>query len=147
MMSAAHGLVSRRSATALRRTVERLPEESRRAMSAGPAMCPALAAYRRGARTGYGDFAHAWDRYARGRGVRQASEEELATLIGILRDSMDADGRRTHGLPGRRNGWAGRAREAGAILENGRPVAAGGNGRPEASGAGGGDSAAASNGR
>ncbi len=149
MIHAAHEVVHRRSASTLRRTVERLPAESRRAMlsgleeprpiiagaySAGPAVCPALAAYRRGARTGYGDFAHAWDRYTRGRGVRQASDEELATLVAILQHSLDADGRRTHRMPGRRNGWAGRVREAEAILENGHPAAAAGNAAGHANG-------------
>ncbi len=149
MMRTARELVHRRSTGTLRRAVERLPAESRQAMlagleeerpiiagaySAGPAVCPALAAYRRGARTGYGEFAHAWDRYTRGRGVRQASEEELSTLITMLQESLEADGRRTHRLPGRRNGWAGRVREAEAILERGRPGAVGSNGAGHSNG-------------
>jgi hypothetical protein len=58
------------------------------AYSAGPAICPALAAYRRGAHTHYSDFARAWDRYARGRGIRRARQDDLASLVAMLRSSL-----------------------------------------------------------
>jgi hypothetical protein len=62
------------------------------AYSVGAAQCPGLAAYRRGARTGYSDFAKAWDRYARGRGVRRARRDDVATLVAMLRASLAAEG-------------------------------------------------------
>jgi hypothetical protein len=91
---------------ALQRAVERLPVHSRQAMlqglgedaiiagaySVGPARCPGFAAYRRGARTGYSEFATAWDRYARGRGVRRARNNDVATLVAILRASLATEG-------------------------------------------------------
>jgi hypothetical protein len=58
------------------------------AYSAGPAICPALAAHRRGAHTRYSDFASAWDRYARGRGIRRARHDDLASLVAMLRSSL-----------------------------------------------------------
>src|SRR3954447_21571674 len=95
-------LVQRRRLSALRSAVECLPTESRRAMlvglgeepiiagaySVGPAICPALAAHRRGARTRYSDFARAWDRYARGRGIRRARQDDLASLVAMLMSSL-----------------------------------------------------------
>ena len=97
-------LLHRRRTRALQRAVERLPVESRRAMLAGlgerpiiagayqvgAATCPGLAAYRHGARTGYSDFAKVWDRYARGRGIRRARGEDVATLVTMLRASLAA---------------------------------------------------------
>jgi len=72
------------------------------AYQVGPAMCPGLAAYRRGARTGYSDFAKVWDRYARGRGIRRARDEDVSTLVTVLRASLAADGALSDGplLPG-----------------------------------------------
>ena len=62
------------------------------AYSVGPAKCPGFAAYRRGARTGYSEFAAAWDRYARGRGVRRARGDDVATLVAMLRASLATEG-------------------------------------------------------
>src|ERR687885_1434818 len=101
-MRGAGSLLQRRRVRALQTAVDRLPPESRRAMlkglgedtiiagaySVGPARCPGLAAYRRGARTGYREFATAWDRYVRGRGVRRAPGEDVATLVAMLRASL-----------------------------------------------------------
>jgi len=58
------------------------------AYSVGSARCPGLAAYRRGARTGYSEFATAWDRYVRGRGVRRARGDDVTTLVAMLRASL-----------------------------------------------------------
>jgi hypothetical protein len=58
------------------------------AYSVGSARCPGLAAYRRGARTGYSEFATAWDRYVRGRGVRRVRGDDVATLVAMLRASL-----------------------------------------------------------
>ena len=103
-MRGAGELSHRRQTRALQRAIERLPGDSRRAMlagldedpiiagaySAGPAVCPALSAYRRGARTGYTEFAQAWDRFARGRGIRRARKDDLATLVAMLRAGLPA---------------------------------------------------------
>jgi hypothetical protein len=62
------------------------------AYSVGAAQCPGLAAYRRGARTGYSEFAKEWDRYARGRGVRPARRDDIATLVAMLKASLAAAG-------------------------------------------------------
>jgi hypothetical protein len=62
------------------------------AYAIGPARCPGFAAYRRGARTGYSEFATAWDRYARGRGVRRVRGDDVATLVAILRASLVTEG-------------------------------------------------------
>jgi hypothetical protein len=63
------------------------------AYTLGPARCPGFSAYRRGARTGYSEFAAAWDRYARGRGIRRARQDDIATLVAVLRASLaTADG-------------------------------------------------------
>src|SRR5437764_15046923 len=89
----------------LREAVDRRPPQSRRAMlqglgegpiiagayQVGPARCPGLAAYRHGARTGYTEFAKAWDRYVRGRGVRRAREDDIATLVAMLRTGLPAE--------------------------------------------------------
>jgi hypothetical protein len=101
-MRGAASLLHQKRTSALQRAVDRLPVASRRAMlqglgedtiiagaySVGSARCPGLAAYRRGARTGYSEFAAAWDRYARGRGVRRARGDDLATLVAMLRASL-----------------------------------------------------------
>src|SRR2546423_9712337 len=103
-MGGGGSLSHRRRARALQRAIERLPGDSRRAMlagleegpvmagaySAGPAVCPALSAYRRGARTGYTEFAQAWGRFARGRGIRRARKDDLAALVAMLRAGVPA---------------------------------------------------------
>lgn len=104
-MRRAGDLLHRKRVRALQTAVDRLPVSSRRAMldglgegdiiagaySVGPAKCPGFAAYRRGARTGYSEFAKAWDRYARGRGVRRARNADVATLVAMLRASLAAE--------------------------------------------------------
>src|SRR5947207_13182494 len=104
MVGAAEVLQRRRERT-LQDAVDRLPPESRRAMlkglgegpiiagayKVGPARCPGLAAYRHGARTGYTGFAKAWDRYVRGRGGRRAGEDDISTLITMLRTGLPRD--------------------------------------------------------
>jgi hypothetical protein len=104
MVGAAEVLQRRRERT-LQDAVERLPHDSRRAMlkglgegpiiagayKVGPAKCPGLAAYRHGARTGYTEFAKAWDRYVRGRGVRRARNDDIATLVAMLRAGLPAE--------------------------------------------------------
>lgn len=86
----------------LRRAVQGLPHSARREMlaglrpgriiagaySAGGGLCPAMAAYRRGAKTDYRDFARAWDRYTRAKYVRRASTNELRTLADLLELSL-----------------------------------------------------------
>lgn len=105
-MRQAGDLLHRKRVRNLQRAVERLPAHSRRAMleglgegpiiagayKVGAARCPGFAAYRRGARTGYSEFAAAWDRYARGRGVRRAQGDDVATLVAILRASLATEG-------------------------------------------------------
>jgi hypothetical protein len=104
-MRGAGSLLHHKRVSALQDAVDRLPASSRRAMlqglgedpiiagaySVGPARCPGLAAYRRGARTGYSEFARAWDRYVRGRGVRRARGDDVATLVAMLRASLAAE--------------------------------------------------------
>jgi hypothetical protein len=104
-MQRASDLLHRKRVRVLERAVERLPVHSRRAMlqglgedtiiagaySVGPARCPGFAAYRRGARTGYSEFAAAWDRYARGRGVRRVKRDDVATLVGMLRATLEPE--------------------------------------------------------
>jgi len=98
-------VLQRKRVRTLQQAVDRLPAESRRAMlqglgdgpiiagayKIGPARCPGLAAYRHGARTGYTEFAKAWDRYVRGHGVRRAREDDIATLITMLRTGLPRD--------------------------------------------------------
>jgi hypothetical protein len=105
-MTGVGDLLHRKRVRALQHAVERLPVSSRRAMldglgegdiiagaySVGPAKCPGFAAYRRGAHTGYSEFARAWDRYARGRGVRRARFDDVVTLVAMLRASLAAEG-------------------------------------------------------
>ena len=101
-MHRAGDLLQKNRMRTLQRAVERLPLHSRRAMlqglgedpiiagaySVGPARCPGFAAYRRGARTGYSEFAAAWDRYVRGRGVRRVRTDDVATLVTMLHVSL-----------------------------------------------------------
>jgi hypothetical protein len=92
-----------RRTRALNRAVWELPAESRRAMlSALEAediivgaytdrrgrICPALAAHRRGARAGVGDFPRAWDNFARARRPRLATARELEILRAVLEESL-----------------------------------------------------------
>jgi hypothetical protein len=89
----------------LRRAIDCLPVATRQAMLAGVkaseriivgayvdgqgGVCPMLAAHRQGSRTSFLPFARAWDRFTRaGRGVRRASERELAVLVGQLEGSL-----------------------------------------------------------
>ncbi len=54
--------------------------------------CPMLAAHRRGGRTDFLAFAKSWDRFTGARGkARVASPRELAVLISLLEQSLDAD--------------------------------------------------------
>jgi hypothetical protein len=141
-MQRAGDLLYRKRVTALKRAVERLPDYSRRAMlqglgedtiiagaySVGPARCPGFAAYRRGARTGYSEFAAAWDRYARGRGVRRVKGDDVATLVGMLRASLPTEARLDLAAPASTNGH-------GAASTNGHgAVSTNRNGAPSANG-------------
>lgn len=52
-------------------------------------VCPMLAAHRRGGRTNFLSFAHAWDRFTRaGRHARAATRRERGILIGQLEASL-----------------------------------------------------------
>ena len=52
-------------------------------------VCPMLAAHRRGGRTNFASFAHAWDRYTGAKNrARQATERELRTLTTMLEASL-----------------------------------------------------------
>lgn len=92
-----------RARRALTRAVWRLPAESRLAMLGAlqaediivgaytdrrGRICPALAAYRRGARCGVGDFPRAWDDFGRARRPRLATERELEILRAVLEESL-----------------------------------------------------------
>lgn len=97
----------RRPARELRRTIDAMPLDTRRAMLAGiernpiivgayasrdGGICPMLAAHRNGGRTSYAPFARAWDRYARaGKRARLASEGELTALRAMLEASIAED--------------------------------------------------------
>jgi hypothetical protein len=151
-MRAAGELSHRRRTWALKRAIERLPADSRRAMltglaegpiiagaySAGPAICPALAAYRRGARTGYTEFAEAWDRFARGRGVRRARKDDLATLIEMLRAALPAEVEQAAGQAqnGNGNGRAPSASAPSPSTNGGGPAIGNGNGAVRSNGTG-----------
>jgi hypothetical protein len=91
----------------LYRAVTTLPVESRQAMLAAMAeeeliagaytdrygrVCPALAAHRRGARGGVGDFPRAWDEFAGVRRPRPATARELQILCAVLQESLDDPG-------------------------------------------------------
>ena len=87
----------------LRRTVECLPEHTKRAMldgidantiivgaytDRGGGICPMLAAHRHGGRTDLLAFAHAWDRFCEARKPRRADRRELAVLRAHLEASL-----------------------------------------------------------
>lgn len=91
----------------LRRSIDVLPEPTRRAMlsgvtsstvitgsfSDGSGVCPMMAAHRAGGRTTCVSFPEAWDRYCGvwGRNItRQATQEEVAVLRAQLEDSFSA---------------------------------------------------------
>jgi hypothetical protein len=93
----------RRQAQALSRAVSALAPDTRRAMLAAVEAeelivgaytdlrgraCPMLAAYRRGARAGVGDFPRAWDAFAKARRPRAASPRELEVLKALLQESL-----------------------------------------------------------
>jgi hypothetical protein len=96
--------VLRRPARELRRAIDAMPLDTRRAMlvaiganpiivgaysAPGGGVCPMLAAHRNGGRTDYSEFARAWDRYARaGRRARPATEGELTALRTMLEASI-----------------------------------------------------------
>jgi len=90
---------------ALSRAVWALPLESRRAMLGAleseelivgaytdrrGRICPMLAAYRRGARSGAGAFPNAWDNFGQARRPRPATERELEILRAVLEESLPA---------------------------------------------------------
>jgi hypothetical protein len=51
-------------------------------------VCPMLAAHRCGGRTDFLSFAKSWDRFARAKQSRRASERELRILVNQLEDSL-----------------------------------------------------------
>src|SRR3954452_7459400 len=90
----------------LRLAVDMLPERTRRAMLDGIAsneiivgaytdraggVCPMLAAHRNGGRTNFISFAKAWDRFARTKRPRQATEREVRILEPMRGPSRPAD--------------------------------------------------------
>jgi hypothetical protein len=92
----------------LRRAIDCLPVRTREAMLAGVrdgqpivvgayvdgegGVCPMLAAHRRGGRTDFLSFAHAWDRFTgAGRRPRRASRRELGVLVAHLEASLLED--------------------------------------------------------
>jgi hypothetical protein len=96
---------SRRNVETLRLTIDCLPLATRVAMLEGVrdseriivgaytdghgGVCPMLAAHRRGGRTNFLSFAHAWDRFTRaGRNARAATHRERGILIGQLEASL-----------------------------------------------------------
>jgi len=91
----------------LRRSIDVLPERTRRAMlsgvtsntvitgafSDGSGVCPMLAAHREGGRTGCVSFPEAWDRFCgvHGRSItRPATPEEVKVLRAQIEDSLTA---------------------------------------------------------
>ena len=87
----------------LRRAIDCLPVETRVAMLRGVrsndiivgaytdragGICPMLAAHRCGGRTSLISFAHAWDRFARAKRSRRATEREVRILTAHLEASM-----------------------------------------------------------
>ena len=86
----------------LRRTVDCLPERTKRAMLEGieantiivgaytdrGGVCPMLAAHRHGGRTDLLAFAHAWDRFCQAKGPRRADRHEVAVLRAHLEASL-----------------------------------------------------------
>jgi hypothetical protein len=96
---------SRRNVETLRLTIDCLPLATRTAMLEGVrnseriivgaytdghgGVCPMLAAHRRGGRTNFLSFAHAWDRFTHaGRHARAATRRERSILIGQLEASL-----------------------------------------------------------
>jgi hypothetical protein len=92
----------------LRLAIDCLPVRTRRAMLEGirasdiivgaysdraGGVCPMLAAHRRGGRTNFVSFAHAWDRFADARRARRATARELRILEGQLEASLLAEAR------------------------------------------------------
>lgn len=92
----------------LRLAVRCLPRHTREAMLEGirandiivgaytdrrGGVCPMLAAHRCGGRTDFLAFARAWDRFARAKRPRRATEREVATLVAYLEEARleDAD--------------------------------------------------------
>jgi len=92
----------------LRRAIDCLPVRTREAMLAGVrdgqpiivgayvdgegGVCPMLAAHRRGGRTDFLSFAHAWDRFTgAGSRPRHASPRELGVLVAHLEASLLED--------------------------------------------------------
>jgi hypothetical protein len=51
-------------------------------------VCPMLAAHRRGGRTSFVSFAHAWDRFSGARRARRATRRELRVLEAQLEASL-----------------------------------------------------------
>lgn len=91
----------------LRRSIDVLPERTRRAMlsgvtsntvitgafSDGSGVCPMLAAHREGGRTSVVSFPEAWDRFCgvHGRSItRPATQEEVTVLRAQIEDSLGA---------------------------------------------------------
>jgi hypothetical protein len=87
----------------LRLAVRCLPRHTREAMLEGigrndiivgaytdrrGGVCPMLAAHRCGGRTDFLAFAKAWDRFAKAKRPRRATEREIAVLVGYLRASL-----------------------------------------------------------
>ncbi len=102
----------------LRRTVQSLPERTKRAMlegidaetiivgaytDRGGGVCPMLAAHRHGGRTDLLAFAHAWDRFCSAKRPRPATPRELsvlrahleAGLLDVAVEGMDSGDLRT----------------------------------------------------
>ena len=94
---------ARRRSRALYRAVYDLPLDARRAMLAAleeeelivgaytdrrGRVCPMLAAHRRGARAGVGDFPRAWDDFGRASRPRPARARELDILRALLQESV-----------------------------------------------------------
>ena len=93
----------------LRRAIDCLPIQTRRAMLAGVranpvvvgaytdshgGVCPMLAAHRNGGRTTFLAFARAWDGFAgvtKGGRARRATQRELTVLVAQLEASLDAE--------------------------------------------------------
>jgi hypothetical protein len=93
----------------LRLAVRCLPRHTREAMVEGirrndiivgaytdrsGGVCPMLAAHRCGGRTDFLAFAKAWDRFARAKRPRRATEREIAVLVSYLQETLldgDAD--------------------------------------------------------
>ncbi|HLM50832.1 MAG TPA: hypothetical protein VK279_09815 [Solirubrobacteraceae bacterium] len=90
----------------LRTAIDCLPVETRVAMLEGVrandiivgaytdrrgGVCPMLAAHRCGGRTNFVSFARAWDRFAKAKRTRRATERELRVLISHLEASLLGD--------------------------------------------------------